>query len=336
MGGRCCAGKGKDDDALSEIDWQRDFDPVSWQVEESETIGQGSFGIVKRVRHPHHPRLVFAVKCIANVSRFPPDDASRFDTRVDEINGNVAQYRAAAQHPHIVQIYATHWTPETDTLYVVMQLARPLLQERERARKMTPRKKNKKRDLFVSASCSSLDGAEEKKRSPDCDQWLRHMYEALQGVVFLHARNILHCDLKPDNLLLGDQGQVMLGDMGSALCFLDDSSCPVTLHRSQASFACPELVRRKRASAPVAGKPADVWALGMCGYWLLSGGTFPWSDDASIVDIYAAIADPRPLLMPPLLPFDSPCLALLRGMLDKNPSTRWTATQCLSVLDQCI
>jgi hypothetical protein len=171
----------------ADIDWQRDFDPVAWSVEETaDVLGEGSFGIVRRVHHPRYPHVSVAVKCIQSASRLPPNDPTRFATRVEEVHANVEHYAHSMHHPNVLRIYATHWSPNNDTLYIVMQLARPFVWKRKTTNPSTYKSKGapmkrcaqQGRGLFRSASCSALAAA---AAHSDCHAWLKHMQEAIQG-----------------------------------------------------------------------------------------------------------------------------------------------------------
>ena len=50
-------------------------------------------------------------------------------------------------------------------------------------------------------------------------QWLRDL---LEGLVFLETHNVVHRDLKLDNLLMDDNGSVVISDFGNAVV-LDDT-----------------------------------------------------------------------------------------------------------------
>ena len=45
------------------------------------------------------------------------------------------------------------------------------------------------------------------------------MYQLLQGIAFCHENRVLHRDLKPQNLLINNKGQLKLGDFGLARAF---------------------------------------------------------------------------------------------------------------------
>ncbi|KAF1483692.1 Cyclin-dependent-like kinase 5, partial [Megadyptes antipodes antipodes] len=45
------------------------------------------------------------------------------------------------------------------------------------------------------------------------------MYQLLKGLAFCHSRNVLHRDLKPQNLLINRNGELKLADFGLARAF---------------------------------------------------------------------------------------------------------------------
>ena len=45
------------------------------------------------------------------------------------------------------------------------------------------------------------------------------MYQLLRGLAFCHSHNVLHRDLKPQNLLINENGELKLADFGLARAF---------------------------------------------------------------------------------------------------------------------
>ena len=46
-----------------------------------------------------------------------------------------------------------------------------------------------------------------------------HVFQLLKGLAFCHSQNILHRDLKPQNLLLNANGELKIADFGLARVF---------------------------------------------------------------------------------------------------------------------
>lgn len=60
------------------------------------------------------------------------------------------------------------------------------------------------------------------KSLTDLDQIRKIMWQALNGLKFLHENNIVHRDIKPHNILINKLKDVKLSDMGLSKQLMDD------------------------------------------------------------------------------------------------------------------
>lgn len=90
--------------------------------------------------------------------------------------------------------------------------------------------------------------------------------ETTKALHAIHQHGFVHCDLKPNNILVASDGRVKIIDLGQA--------CPVgsVKQRIQGTpdFIAPEQVKRQ----PVTFE-TDVYNLGATFYWMLSGRKLP-------------------------------------------------------------
>ncbi|ADR61154.1 Serine/threonine-protein kinase, putative [Pseudomonas putida BIRD-1] len=96
-------------------------------------------------------------------------------------------------------------------------------------------------------------------------QWLEVARQLLQGVGVLHRRNLLHRDIKPDNLHLGRDGQLRLLDFGLAYC-PGLSEDPLHELPGTPSYIAPEAFEGHPPSPR-----QDLYAVGVTLYHLLTG-----------------------------------------------------------------
>jgi serine/threonine-protein kinase len=101
---------------------------------------------------------------------------------------------------------------------------------------------------------------------------VRVLLQAVAAVAHAHRELVVHRDLKPGNILVDQDGQVKLLDFGVA-GLLDEGAAPAdatVLPALTPEYAAPEQLRGERA-----GTRADVYALGLVLYELLSGRRAP-------------------------------------------------------------
>lgn len=96
-------------------------------------------------------------------------------------------------------------------------------------------------------------------------QWLEMARQLLQAVGVLHRRNLLHRDIKPDNLHLGSDGQLRLLDFGLAYC-PGLSEDPLHDVPGTPSYLAPEALDGQPPSPR-----QDLYAVGVTLYRLLTG-----------------------------------------------------------------
>jgi serine/threonine protein kinase len=134
----------------------------------------------------------------------------------------------------------------------------------------------------------------------------------LAGLEHLHGRNILHRDLKPDNILLqGDNPR--LADFGIARMLKDLKS--KTLTGGSPWYLAPEAFHGKRSVQ------TDVWAVGVLLYQLASGRLpFPQEEPASVM--HAITTQPFTPL-PPSVP--APVREVVAKALEKDANLRFAS-----------
>ncbi|XP_014671848.1 PREDICTED: calcium/calmodulin-dependent protein kinase kinase 1-like [Priapulus caudatus] len=98
------------------------------------------------------------------------------------------------------------------------------------------------------------------------DAWT-HFRDVLLGLEYLHMQKILHMDIKPENLLLGDDGHVKIADFGVSNQF--ETNDLLTSSTGTPAFTAPEALRENKGK--YSGMALDIWALGITLYCFVYG-----------------------------------------------------------------
>lgn len=87
-------------------------------------------------------------------------------------------------------------------------------------------------------------------------------------------KGIVHLDIRPQNIFIRKDGQVLLGDFGSAM-FLNELSGNDRM-RGTPAYMAPEVYRKNECSIQ-----SDIYSLGVVMYWLLNSARLPFTEESS-------------------------------------------------------
>ncbi len=193
-------------------------------------IGLGSYGHVYEVREPEPLSRVLALK-VLRVDQYNDQALSNF---FDE-----ARRIANLQHPNILPVY-NFGKLEDDRPYLVMEYA--------------PRTIH---DLFRKE-----DGS---RRLAFAEELVPYVQQAAAALYHVHENGLIHQDVKPGNLLIGRNGQILLSDFGATFYLGMQTHASLGEVTGTAAFMPPEQWQ---------GNPrrdSDQYALAVCCYELLAG-----------------------------------------------------------------
>jgi len=148
------------------------------------------------------------------------------------------------------------------------------------------------------------------------------LYGVLDALLHLHRKEFVHRDVKPDNVLLRDNGEPVLADFG--LAFHKSEKQEGSRRCGSIGFAAPELILGSKY-----GEPIDVWSSGVLLFAMLCGDLpFIGADDRST--LRRTVRDPvkfhKHIVFSEVTPF---CKELIYDMLQKDPAFRPTVEGCL-------
>jgi serine/threonine-protein kinase len=147
---------------------------------------------------------------------------------------------------------------------------------------------------------------------------VRWTAEAAEAIQYAHEQGVIHCDLKPSNLLLDARGHVVVTDFGLAR-HETPRETGATVIAGTPAFMAPEQVSDCWGTI---GPHTDVYGLGAVLYTLLTRR--PPVTGANAVDIFAAIVSGQPATPPDHLRRDIPPVLtrICMRCLAKHPNER--------------
>jgi serine/threonine-protein kinase len=233
--------------------------PQISRLEPGSELGRGGMGRVVEAFDPLLQRRV-AVKFLLDPQRVTPRRMSRFVAE--------AQITAQLDHPNIVPVHEFGMSPTGD-VYLIMK--------RVRGRSL--------RDVLLALRV----GDQRARAQWDRYKLLRAFWHVCQALAYAHGRGVLHRDLKPDNIMLGDFGEVYVMDWGVARLIgqpelLPELSAPYTTQHSQirrvtgpstldgASIGTPGYMSPEQIEGLLdqLTPASDIWSMGAILYELLT------------------------------------------------------------------
>jgi len=266
-----------------------------------EPIGSGGMGTVYKAIHQRMKRIV-ALKVIRADLNHMPDRLKRFEREV--------QTAARLSHPNIVTAYDAG--EEAGIHYLICE--------------------------YIDGE--SLTQLVRASGALDFSDALNCILQVAQGLEYAHSRGVIHRDIKPANILVDDQGDLKILDMG--LARLQESPEDLLASGSQTQltssqlfmgtidYVAPEQARNTR----LADHRSDIYSLGCTFYFLLTAKPV-YDGETTVERILAHQEQPIPRLSTILSQVPAEFDPIFEKMLAKDPEQRYnSATELIRDLEQ--
>jgi tRNA A-37 threonylcarbamoyl transferase component Bud32/WD40 repeat protein len=253
--------------------------------------GRGGIGVVLRARDRRLGRLV-AIKQLKSASAATLE---RFEREM--------RITARLQHAGIVPVHEAGWFAGGQAFYAMKLIEGQSLRRR----------------LDVSGSLDARLG------------YLPQLLAVAETIAYAHSRGVIHRDLKPDNVMVGDFGEAIVVDWGLAKQ-LDHDDATSSSDEAAALDAkltvagdvvgTPAYMPPEQARGDAVDERADVWSLGAMIYYLITARP-PYDADTGTEILRLVVREPPtpPTSLQPEAPAE--LVAIVEHAMARDPSARY-------------
>ncbi len=302
-----------------------------------EIIGRGAMGVVYRAFDARHQRQV-AVKVLAFGSMV---DRSRIDRFRRE-----AKTAAALEHPHVVPVYAVGC--EAGINYYAMQLIegasldRRLLAANQLAdnqladnhelqqseiQQSEPQQSEIQQSEPQEVRGENIEGLAGPLMGPDRFRRIAQLgVAAARALDAAHRAGVIHRDVKPSNLLLGNDGQLWVTDFGLARVQAENGLTRTGELIGTVRYMSPE---QASGHGDMIDARTDVYGLGATLYELVTGvPPFPGDDMLELLKRIQTSEPPSPQQHDPLIPRNLE--TIIRRAMRPRPADRYQTAEAMA------
>jgi serine/threonine-protein kinase len=255
-----------------------------------DIIGFGGMGNVYRARDAEEHRIV-ALKVLSK--RFQHDKGMRARFQLE------AEAGQQLNHPHLVRTYGFGETQELygEVDYMVMEFFEGVA-------------------LHEVVSVYGL-----LKFDSVCDMGC----QVAAGLQHMHEQDLVHRDVKPDNVLIGHSGFVKLVDFGLALAdkrAMDDEFSLAMIFGHDGLGTLDYMAPEQSIDSMTVDARADIYGLGCTLYAVMTGRRpFAYPSRSQVLNAHRTEAPPSVLLRVPHVPV--PIAEVIQKMMAKDPADRF-------------
>ena len=261
-----------------------------------EVLGKGSFGVVRtgyRIKEIS-PHKIYAIKSI-DKTKISQRDIDNLEKEIDIIS--------SLDHPNIARFYETFH--DERYFHIVTELCRG--KELSKLLKQNGGKLNERKCRII-------------------------IMKILHAINYCHSHGIVHCDLKPDNIIFESPNEeeenedilnlldLKLLDFGLSSRIKKNEKLNNTV--GTAYFIAPETIKGEY------DEKCDVWSIGVILYYILSG-KFPFTGNSNF-EIFEKIQKSEPVFKNLFKDISQNAIDFIKKCLVKNPNERPSAKECLS------